>query len=54
MEGADEDLLYVMFSEVVNKETKRVDGDKLARFMVDYAMRKNGKILDRFPDLKMI
>ncbi len=40
-----------MFSEVVNQDTKRIDGDKLARFM-SYAKGGYGKVLDRFPDLK--
>ena len=51
LKASQEDLLYVMFSEVVNQETKRVDGDKLARFM-SYARGGYGKVLDRFPDLK--
>ena len=51
LKASQEDLLYVMFSEVVNQETKRVDGDKLARFM-SYAKGGYGKVLDRFPDLK--
>jgi hypothetical protein len=51
LKGAQEDLLNVMFSEVVNQDTKRIDGDKLARFM-SYAKGGYGKVLDRFPDLK--
>ncbi len=51
LKAAQEDLMNVMFSEVVNQDTKRVDPEKLARFM-SYAKGGYGKVLDRFPDLK--
>ena len=51
LKAAQEDLLTVMFSEIVNQDTKRVDSAKLSRF-TSYAKGGYGKVLDRFPDLK--
>ena len=49
LSGAEEDILHIAFSKIINFDTKKVDPEKLARFL---SPAGNGKILERFPAIK--